>query len=283
MSNFNNLTNYNKISLKSESAAELVRELAKLGVFKQKRKSKTRAAKASDEIQQITQGMTPQQVADVQARNNAAVAILRAEVERNRFEQSRAIGDLGQTIGRFRGAQEPGAGVYDPFQTAAVVSLQPDIQEGASFTETLNPGAPELGSEAVQTGVFAEEEGSEEGIQTGEAQEEEAVLTGKAKAFEEEEREEIVPRLLPREDIQTLGVTDERKRVAAYLGVPAIPPIKKTSAEDMLKYYKTFISKSGDKYDTGAIKSKAKMHKALTTIADRIFKEQFTEIGGGAF
>jgi hypothetical protein len=51
----------------------------------------------------------------------------------------------------------------------------------------------------------------------------------------------------------------------------------------MLKYYKTFISKSGDKYDTGAIKSKAKMHKALTTIADRIFKEQFTEIGGGAF
>jgi hypothetical protein len=284
MSNFNNLTNYNKISLKSESAAELVRELAKLGVFKQKRKSKTRAAKASDEIQQITQGMTPQQVADVQARNNAAVAILRAEVERNRFEQSRAIGDLGQTIGRFRAAQEPGAGVLDPFKTAAAtVSLNPDIQEGASFTETLNPGAPEL-SEAVQTGVFAEDEGSEEGIQTGEAEEEEAVLTGKAKAFEEEEeREEIVPRLLPREDIQTLGVTDERKRVAAYLGVPAIPPIKKTSAEDMLKYYKTFISKSGDKYDTGAIKSKAKMHKALTTIADRIFKEQFTEIGGGAF
>jgi hypothetical protein len=285
MSNFNNLTNYNKISLKSESAAELVRELAKLGVFKEKRKSKTRAAKASDEIQQITQGMTPQQVADVQARNNAAVAILRAEVERNRFEQSRAIGGLGQTIERFRAAQEPGAGVLDPFKTAAAtVSLNPDIHEGASFTETLNPGAPGLGSEPVQTEVFAEEGGQEEGIQTGEAEEEEAMLTGKAKAFEEEEEgEEIVPRLVPREDIQTLGVTDERKRVAAYLGVPAIPPIKKTSAEDMLKYYKTFISKSGDKYDTGAIKSKAKMHKALTTIADRIFKEQFTEIGGGAF
>jgi hypothetical protein len=335
MSNFNNLTNYNKISLKSESAAELVRELAKLGVFKQKRKPKARAAKASDEIQQITQGMTPQQVADVQARNNAAVAILRAEVERNRFEQSRAIGGLGQTIKRFRGAQEPGAGVYDPFRKEPVVFLQPDIHEGASFTETLNAGAPELASEAVQTEVFAEEgageeggqeegfqtgkemafeeegqeegfqtgkemafeeEGQEESFQTGEAKEEEAMLTGKAKAFEEEEEEEeIKPRIVPREDINLTGVTDDRKRVAGFLGVPAIPPDKpETDTEDMLKYYDTFISKVQEKYDTGAIRTKAvynpkiiknrgKMHKAIIEISNMIFKEEFGKVGGGAF
>jgi hypothetical protein len=337
MSNFNNLTNYNKISLKSESAAELVRELAKLGVFKRKRKSKARAAKASDEIQQITQGMTPQQVADVQARNNAAVAILRAEVERDRFEQSRAIGNLGKTIKRFRGAQEPGAGVYDPFRKEPVVFLQPDIHEGASFTETLNAGAPELASEAVQTEVFAEEgageeggpeegfqtgkemafeeegqeegfqtgkamafeeEGQEEGIQTGETKEEEAMLTGKAKAFEEEEEEEeIKPRIVPRENINLTDVTSDRKRVAAYLGVKAIPPnSKKTSKAAMREYYKTFLSKSGDKIDPTIMENKGDMHKALTTIADRIFKEEigntisdrifkeeFGKVGGGAF
>jgi hypothetical protein len=296
MSNFNNLTNYNKISLKSESAAELVRELAKLGVFKRKRKSKARAAKASDEIQQITQGMTPQQVADVQARNNAAVAILRAEVERNRFEQSRAIGGLGQTIERFRAAQDPGAGVLDPFKTAAATaSLHPDIHEGASFTETLNPGAPGLASEPVQTEVFAEEEGSEEGIQTGEAEEEEAMLTGKAKAFEEEEEEEIKPRIVPRENIEETGVTDDRKRVAGFLGVKAIPPDKpETRTEDMLKYYKTFISKVQEKNRTGdtnikavynekIIRSRQKMHKAILEIANGIFKEQFGKVGGGAF
>jgi hypothetical protein len=299
MSNFNNLTNYNKISLKSESAAELVRELAKLGVFKQKRKSKTRAAKASDEIrpandmgpgyvktfpsqmlpnlpliQQIDQGMTPQQIADIQERNNAAVAALRSEIEQNRFEQQQTIsglagaaqrefGSLRSSLGeitnlkteRFRGAQEPGAGAYDPWRGPGGVMLLPDIQEGGVFTETLNPGAPEL-KPAIQTETFASEDGSEEeeGIQSDD--------------FVQPE-EPPPPRIGPRKPIKESAGTALRNRAAAEFGLGPVPDRDSSSSDTIKAYYEQLMNAAGEEPDS-KLTSKKKRYKGIVDYLDSV-------------
>lgn len=298
MSNFNNLTNYNKISLKGESAAELVRELAKLGVFKQKRKSKTRAAKASDEIrqaddmgpgyvktfpsqmlqslpliQQIDQGMTPQQIADIQERNNAAVAALRSEVEQHRSEQQQTImgiagaaqrefGSLRGALGkitnieteRFRGAQEPSAGVYDPFRSPSGAILLPDIQEGGVFTQTLNPGAPEL-KPAIQTQTFASEDGSEEeGIQT-----EDFVQT-----------EELPPpRIEPRESIKEAAKTKLRNTAAREFGLGPVPDRDSSSSDTIKAYYEQLMNAAGEEPDP-KLTSKKKRYKGIVDYLESV-------------
>jgi hypothetical protein len=293
MSNFNNLTNYNKISLKGESAAELVRELAKLGVFKEKRKSKTRAAKASDEIrqandmgpgyvktfpsqmlpnlpliQQIDQGMTPQQIADIQERNNAAVAALRSEIEQHNFEQQQTIsglagaaqrefgsirGALGKITNmeteRFRAAQEPGAGIYDPFRSPSGAILLSDIHEGASFTETLNPGAPEL-KPAVQTKTFASEEGSEEeGIQT-----EDFIQT------------EELP---PRESIKEAAKTKLRNIAAREFKLGPVPDRDSSSSDTIKAYYEQLMNAAGEEPDS-KLTSKKKRYKGIVDYLDSV-------------
>jgi hypothetical protein len=196
MSKINN-SNYNKISVKTDSMVKMIEQLSKLGVFKEKRKS--RAKKTSvpgDEIKQdsdmvgyvktlagqagrgdpnlfalrqIEPGMSQQQIRDITERNNAGVAALRAEVQQNRLE------DLQRTFQavtrltnleseRFRGAQEPGAGQRpSPFiQSTTIEDIEPDIQEGGeAFTQTLNEGGPRAEPQ-VQTELFAEDEDEEE-------------------------------------------------------------------------------------------------------------------------
>jgi hypothetical protein len=111
--------------------------------------------------------MTQQQIADIQERNAAGVAALRAEVSKQRLadieqQQGQRFADITRLGGimnpvleRFRAAQEPGAGVYNPF---------PDIQE-ETFTQTINEGGPRA-TPAIQTKLYAETGEEEEGIPT---------------------------------------------------------------------------------------------------------------------
>lgn len=196
-----NNSNYNKISVKTDSMVELIEQLAKLGVFKEKRKP--RAKRATGDIRQtgdmgpgsvtslegepgrgdpnlfalrqIEPGMSEQEILDIQERNNAGIAALRAEVQQQRLadieqQQGQRFADITRLGGimnpvleRFRAAQEPGAGVYNPFAEKPAILL-PDIQE-ETFTQTLNEGGPGA-TPAVQTELYAEGEEEEEGIPT---------------------------------------------------------------------------------------------------------------------
>ena len=149
MSKINN-SNYNKISVKTDSMVKMIEQLSKLGVFKEKRKSRAKKTTSPvDEIKQdsdmvgyvkslagqagrgdpnlfslrqVEPGMSQQQIRDITERNNAGVAALRAEVRQQRLEDieqqqgqrfadiTRLGGIMNPILERFRGAQEPGAG-----------------------------------------------------------------------------------------------------------------------------------------------------------------------------
>jgi hypothetical protein len=227
MSKINN-SNYNKISVKTDSMVKMIEQLSKLGVFKEKRKS--RAKKTSmpvDEIRQdndmvgyvktlagqagrgdpnlfslrqIEPGMTQQQIKDITERNAAGVAALRAEIQQQRLEDLQStfqplsrLANLASE--RFRGAQEPGAGQRaSPFiQSTTIEDLEPDTQEGEeAFTQTLNEGGPRAEPQ-VQTELFAEGE-EEELIPTRPQLQPREKVGGGGGIFEEvTEEEQVTP------------------------------------------------------------------------------------------
>jgi hypothetical protein len=116
-------------------------------------------------IQQIPQGATTQQIQDIQQRNAAALAQLRAEVQQGRITDIQNIGQALFSITnpareRFRSQQEPGAGVYDPFErsTSGAIML-PDVTE-TRFTQTINEGGPGAEADLPETTFTVEETGN---------------------------------------------------------------------------------------------------------------------------
>jgi hypothetical protein len=203
MPNLSN-TNYNHVSVKTDSMVKMLEQLAKLGVFKSKPKKRKSSKSASDirqdndmvgsvmslegeagrgdpnlfALRQIEPGMSEQEIQDVQERNNAGIAALRAEVAQQRLadvrEQERFISGLATAAaGRF-GQLESGladirSGKFgassEPMRQSSAILL-PDIQEGGqAFTQSLNEGGPPEAPIKTQTEFFAES-GEEEGIPT---------------------------------------------------------------------------------------------------------------------
>jgi hypothetical protein len=190
MSKLDNI-NYNKVNIKTDSMVKMIEQLAKLGVFKEKKKPRQKRSPIDvDEVKQpsdmvgytktispafrgltpIIPGMTQQQIDDIQQRNAAAIAALQGEVQQQRLQDietqqgqrfadiTRLGGVINPLLERFRGAQEPGAGQRpDPFAPAISQEfITPDIPEGL-FTQTINEGGPEAVSDLPET-TFAEEE-----------------------------------------------------------------------------------------------------------------------------
>jgi hypothetical protein len=135
-------------------------------------------------LRQIEPGMSEQEIEDIQERNNAGIAALRAEVAQQRLEdvrqQERFIGGLASAAaGRF-GQLESGladiqSGKFgassEPMRQSSVILL-PDVQE-KTLSQTLNEGGPRAQPQ-VQTELFAEGEevaarlGPQERLQIGE-------------------------------------------------------------------------------------------------------------------
>ena len=184
-------TNRNNISIKTDSSAELVRELSKLGVFRKKDKKRAKRSPSTYDggemvgytrpldgpqmrnlppIQQIQPGFTQNQIEGIQRSTDATIAALRAEVAQNRGEDNR--NPLGAVVNpaveRFRGsifpAQASGDQPIDPFASSRMGSAafgnEPDDRE-ERFTETLNEGGPEAVEEQQRT-FFAPAESKEE-------------------------------------------------------------------------------------------------------------------------
>lgn len=242
-------SNYNKVSIKTDSMVKMIDQLAKLGVFKEKRKPRAKKTTVLPDsnirqegsmppgyvrtigVPQISPGMTAQQIQDIQERTNAIVANLRGEVEQQRLadieaQQGQRFSDierfgtiLNPVLERFRGSQSAGAGQrLDPFAVPEEPILIPDIQE-ETFTQTLNEGGPEA-TPAVQTQIFA---GEEEQVPA--------------------------PRLQPVERIASFNLSLSKiQEIEDYWG---IGPIPKTREVKPLREYLSFINQSiGSNYDT---------------------------------
>ena len=271
MSKVSNNSNYNKVSVKTDSIVEMIQELSKLGVFKEKRKPRAKKATTADirqegdigpgytqptqiRVEADTQALTQNQLEDIQRKNDALIASLRAEVQQQRQED---LAGIGYGFRTFRSGKAPGA--YDPFKQSATVEEIPDIVE-ERFGQTLNIGAPEA-VEGRQTAVFAEEEGDlPPGVAFSEIGEE--------------------PRIKIRGPIRekTGGGTRKtkslplREAVTASYGLSPIPSERGSNIVDILRYYKNFINETQYPIDESLFTSKEKMIKAMNVIADEISK-----------
>lgn len=283
MSKVSNNSNYNKVSVKTDSTVELIQELSKLGVFKEKRKPRAKKASTAGgdirqdgpmapgftkslggpqmrnlpPIQQIDPGMTQQQIEDIQRTNDASIAALRAEVQQHRGESQEGIFRLANlTAERFRGAQDPGAGQRPSlFTQSATVEEIPDTTE-ERFTGGINEGAPDV-TETRQQTLYAGDE-LPEGVafaQIGDVMPE--------------------PRIQPQQKIgggaskKTKSIA-LRKGVTNYYRIREIPKFKETDTAELLAYYKELTDKTGYPIDESKFRSKEKLFDAINEIVDEL-------------
>lgn len=290
-----NNSNYNKISVKTDSMVKMIEQLSKLGVFKEKRKKRAKRTAAPEDIRQdgdmgpgyvktlegepgrgdpnlfalrqIQPGMSEQQIADITKRNAAGVAALRAEIQQQRLE------DLQSTLQpltrlaniaseRFRGAQEPGAGQRpNPFVQSTTIEQLPDIQEGEeAFAQTLNEGGPRS-TPAIQTEFFAEGE-EEEGIPIGGGGMSSAAaeMLGMPESFIAKTKKASKP------TIQKGKPT--AKQFLELSGVRPLPQKNKTTLETMRNYYNYFSDEFLFDPDESLYSSKEGMYKDMVDKID---------------
>jgi hypothetical protein len=234
------ISNLNSVSIRNygpnyETLA-VIKELKKLGIIKSVAKAKRQSKpKITDEVKQpsdmvgyvktlagqaergapnlfalrqIEPGMTQQQIADIEKRNAAGIAILNAEIQQQRLadieaQQRQRFADISMITGidnpvlsRFRGAQELGAGQRpSPFiQSTTIEEIEPDVNEG-TFTQSLNEGGPKDAPIQPQIELYAEGEEEEELIPTKPSLlPREPIKEGGGAVLEEVTEEEIKPK-----------------------------------------------------------------------------------------
>jgi hypothetical protein len=294
------ISNRNNISIKSDSAVQLVRELSKLGVFKKRpKRAKRVSSNVGNEIkqdnvmvgytknlggplgpqmrnippiQQIEAGMTQKQIEDIQRKNEAAFAVLTSEVQQQRLEDIQSqqnitnqlaeatanrFGEIQSNVTklsniqskRFRSAQEPGAGSYDPFiQSGDESMLIQDVEE-KDFTKTLNEGTPEYEREP-QIKFFGNDE-IEEGIPTGGG----ATLSAEA---------------IDMRSKKASGVVKERDAIAAMFNLGPVPVINKNEIGPIRDYYLTLMlrSRPDESIDEAILANKKKLYAKINSILD---------------
>jgi hypothetical protein len=302
-------TNRNNISIKADSAVQLVRELSKLGVFRKKGKKRAKRSSASTSegikqdsnmigytktiggtqmrnippIQQIEAGMTQSQIENIQRQNEAAFAALKGEVQQQRLEDiktqegltmklaeatAQRFGELAGPVGKitdiktehFRGAQEPGAGVYDPFASKSELPQIQDVEK-REFTETLNPGAPEYQREPISE-IYAESGEEEEGIPT---------IGGGGGGS-------TLATIVERErGKRAKAVIKGRDAIASQFNLGPVPPLNKSEISEIREYYITLMLRANpdEEVDEEIMNNKKKLHKRINSILD----EQAAVIG----
>lgn len=284
-------TNRNNISIKTDSAVQLVRELSKLGIFRKKGKKRAKLSSASTSedikqdsdmvgytktiggtqmrnippIQQIEAGMTQSQIQNIQRQNEAAFAALKGEVQQQRLEdietqQGQRFADITKLGGiinplleRFRGAQEPGAGVYDPFASKSELPQIQDVEE-REFTETLNPDAPEYQREPISE-IYAESGEEEEGIPSGGGGGGSALAT-----IVERERGK-----------RAKAVIKGRDAIAAQFNLGPVPPLNQSEISEIREYYVTLMLRANpdEEVDEKILSNKKKLHTRINAILDQ--------------
>lgn len=293
MSKVSNNSNYNKVSVKTDSTVELIQELSKLGVFKEKRKPRAKKASTAGgdirqdnpmppgfakslggpqmrnlpPIQQIDPGMTQQQIEDIQRTNNAAIAALTGEVRQQRLQDMEA--QQGQ---RFADISKLG-GIINPLLERFRGSTFP---AQASGDQPIDPFASSRGGNVIYLGN--EPDVTEERFtQTLNEGGPEAVEEEQTTVFAGDNQVPIVPepRIQPDQKIgggapRRTKSLNLRKAVTTSYQLPQIPPFKGTTTADMLEYYKLFTNGVGYDANSSYFSSKEKMFQDINDIADEI-------------
>jgi hypothetical protein len=227
-------------------------------------------------IQQIEAGMSQSQIENIQRQNEAGFAALKGEVEQQRLEDiktqegltmklaeatAQRFGELAGPVGkvtdikteRFRSAQQPGAGVYDPFASAREFPQIQDVEE-REFTGTLNPNAPEY-ERRPQTEFIAESE-EEEGI---------PIMGGGGSASS------FLSSIVERErGKRAKAVIKGRDAIAAQFNLGPVPPLNQSEVSELREYYITLMLRANpdEEVDEKILNNKKKLHRRINAILD---------------
>lgn len=224
-------SNYNKISVKTDSIVKLIETLKDLGVFKEKRKTRPRTTSAKTPIRSESTGeayteqirvqpdtqLTDSEKEDINNKTNALIAQIRDEVAQNRIEDLQKTGQalftlfssIPQRINRPEQQQS-----FDPFERKEEVYLLPDTEE-RQFSKTPSPGAPEVQSEKQET------------------------------IFPATQRKR--------------SIFEKRKAYTDKYGLSPLPNPNDVTTKDMLDYYTEFINTTNETFNNKIITSKKKM------------------------
>lgn len=223
-------SNYNKISVKTDSTVKLIETLKDLGVFKEKRKNRPRTTSAKTPIRSESTGeayteqirvqpdtqLTDSEKEDINNKTNALIAQIRDEVAQNRIEDLQKTGQalftlfssIPQRINR------PEQQSFDPFERKEQVYLLPDTEE-REFSKTPSQGAPEVQSEKQET------------------------------IFPATQRKR--------------SIFEKRKAYTDRFGLSPLPNPNDVTTKDMLDYYREFIDTTNETFNNKIITSKKKM------------------------
>lgn len=277
-------TNYNQnhISVKTDSMVKLVKELAKLGVFKGKPKKRAKSAvgdairQDSDmvgytktlggpqmrnlpAIQQIEAGLSRSQIEDIQRRNDAVVAALRGEVQQQRLEDIEAL--EGQRFADIQAPQNVINPVLERFRSSSI----PDTQE-TRFTESLNEGGPKAAAKR-QEDVFPEEEEEEEGLPVAESSLE--TRTPIRALPQTQTRLEPIQRIRGSKKSQDESDLQRRNRVLEYFQLKPLPPPVITNLDGAKLYYEYLMEKGVEPIlPESSLKTKNDYYKAIYQMID---------------
>jgi hypothetical protein len=256
-------SNYNKVSVKTDSAVKLIETLKDLGVFKEKRKSAPRkkaslppndirqegdmgagyTAPTQVRVEADTQNLTEE---DIDSRTNALISKIRDEVAQNRIEDLQRTGNALFSLytavqPKIPRTQDGVTRPYDPFaserSSASTVYLLPDVEE-RDFSGTLNEGAPEEES-LKQNTIFT--------------QEEEPVLASGGGGGSQKTKVIYIKK-------------DKKKRFIDNYKLEPFPLAGQFGVKAMYNYYKKFVNAIGEDEDPSIIGDASKMRQAMTEI-----------------
>jgi hypothetical protein len=224
-------SNYNKISVKTDSTVKLIETLKDLGVFKEKRKNRPRTTSGKTPLRSESTGkayteqirvqpdtqLTDSEKEDINNKTNALIAQIRDEVAQNRIEDLQKTGQalftlfssIPQRINRPEQQQS-----FDPFERKEEVYLLPDTEE-REFSKTPSQGAPEVQSEKQET------------------------------IFPATQRKR--------------SIFEKRKAYTDKFGLSPLPNPNDVSTKDMLEYYTEFINTTNETFNNKITTSKKKM------------------------
>ena len=224
-------SNYNKISVKTDSTVKLIETLKDLGVFKEKRKARPRTTSAKTPIRSESTGeayteqirvqpdtqLTDSEKEDINNKTNALIAQIRDEVAQNRIEDLQKTGQalftlfssIPQRINRPEQQQS-----FDPFERKEEVYLLPDTEE-REFSKTPSQGSPKVQSEKQET-IFP-------GTQ------------------------------------RKRSIFEKRKAYTDRFGLSPLPNPNDVTTKEMLDYYTEFIDTTNETFNNKIITSKKKM------------------------
>lgn len=303
MSHFTNI-NQNRVSVKTDSMVDMIKQLSKLGVFKNKKKTKKTANTGMEgikqdnlmvgyaksltspqlrniiPIQQIEAGMSQQQIEDIQRTNAARFAALQGEVEQHRSETQQTIGGLvGAASQRFAQIGSALSSIVDPQKERFRGSTFPAQEQGAEPVDPFSYARggrvprqfwlPETSDVPMDQTLNEGGPGTQAQFATSlypeEGEEESGIQSGGGSATAATAGSGEESPMSPRGPITRIT----RKQFLENNGLPNLPAnTKNTTIQTMRDYYTDFCQVFGVDVKQNYVNNKDKMYREMVQIIE---------------